>query len=205
MKECIFVVDPMCSWCYGFSSVLESVRETYKEKYIFSLVVGGLRTKGQMVWNSESKEYLRAHWREVSHKTGEEFSDLLFEKTLFEYDTYPACKAVVTVRECFGMQNAFGYLYLLQKVFYQKSQDITQVEILKNIVQDLDLDTSVFENFYSSQRAEVLMQHDFSKARSMGANAFPSVVIIDEEGHMVCQKGYRSFEEMNYILKEYHA
>ena len=25
------------------------------------------------------------------------------------------------------------------------------------------------------------MEHDFSKARSMGANAFPSVVIIDEE------------------------
>jgi len=40
------------------------------------------------------------------------------------------------------------------------------------------------------------MQHDFSKARSMGANAFPSVVRIDEDGHMVCMNGYRSLKEI---------
>ena len=45
------------------------------------------------------------------------------------------------------------------------------------------------------------MEHDFAKARSMGANAFPSVVIIDEEGHMVAQKGYRSLLEMQTLLK----
>jgi hypothetical protein len=40
------------------------------------------------------------------------------------------------------------------------------------------------------------MQHDFSKARSMGANAFPSIVKIDEDEHMCCQKGYKSLEEI---------
>jgi len=40
------------------------------------------------------------------------------------------------------------------------------------------------------------MQHDFSKARSMGANAFPSVVKIDTDGHMCCQQGYQSIEEI---------
>ena len=50
-----------------------------------------------------------------------------------------------------------------------------------------------------------MMQHDFAKARSMGANAFPSVVIIDEDGHMVCQKGYRTFLEMEKLLKEEDA
>jgi len=45
------------------------------------------------------------------------------------------------------------------------------------------------------------MLHDFAKARSMGATAFPSVVLIDEEGHMVCQKGYKSEEEMRRLLE----
>jgi len=40
------------------------------------------------------------------------------------------------------------------------------------------------------------MQNDFSKARVMGTNAFPSVVKIDEDGHMVCMSGYRSLEEI---------
>jgi putative protein-disulfide isomerase len=205
MKECIFVVDPMCSWCYGFSPVLETVREQYKEKYDFSLVVGGLRTKGQMQWSKEAKAYLQGHWEEVSKKTGQIFSNLLFGKIFFEYDTYPACKAVVSVRECFGMQEAFKYLYLLQEAFYLKGKDVTSIEVLVEILQLLDFDSGLFETFYRSDRAELLMQHDFAKACSMGANAFPSLVIIDEDGHMVCQKGYRDLTEMNNLLKDNDA
>jgi len=32
-----------------------------------------------------------------------------------------------------------------------------------------------------------------------------SVVIIDEDGHMLCQKGYRSLEEMKQLLGENDA
>ena len=57
-------------------------------------------------------------------------------------------------------------------------------------------DKEKFLEFYESERAEVLMKHDFAKARSMGANSFPSVVKIDKQGHIVYQKGYRSLEEV---------
>jgi hypothetical protein len=30
----------------------------------------------------------------------------------------------------------------------------------------------------------------------MGANSFPSVVKIDKEGHMVCQKGYMTTDRI---------
>jgi len=40
------------------------------------------------------------------------------------------------------------------------------------------------------------MKHDFSKARSMGANSFPSVVKIDRDGHMMCQNGYKTVEDI---------
>jgi hypothetical protein len=53
-----------------------------------------------------------------------------------------------------------------------------------------------FLEFYKSDRAELLMQHDFSKARSMGANAFPSVVKIDKDGHMMCQSGYQEIDKI---------
>lgn len=199
-KELLFVVDPMCSWCWGFAPVMESLRETMSEEYNFSLVLGGLRTKGEMSWDERSKAYLQGHWKQVAQRTGQLFSNSLFEKESFDYDTYPACKAVVTVRELFGMQHAFTYLHTIQEAFYAKGEDITNNAML-NALLDPSLDSTSFKTFFESERAEVLMQHDFSKARSMGANAFPSVVIIDEEGHMVCQKGYRSFQEINKLLK----
>lgn len=199
-KEILFVVDPMCSWCWGFAPILEKLRDTMSETYTFSLVLGGLRTKGEMSWDGRSKVYLLGHWEQVSQRTGQAFSGRLFENDSFDYDTYPACKAVITVRELFGMQHAFTYLHTIQEAFYTRGEDITKIDILNNLL-DETLDSRLFKTFFESDKAQILMEHDFSKARSMGANAFPSVVIIDEEGHMICQKGYRSLLEMQKLLK----
>ena len=201
-KELLFVVDPMCSWCWGFAPVMEELRINFESEYTFSLVLGGLRTKGEMSWDERSKAYLQGHWEQVAQLTGQVFSNSLFEKASFEYDTYPACKAVITVREQFGMQYAFRYLHTIQEAFYAKGKDITNIDILNDLL-DESLDSESFKTFFESDRAELLMEHDFAKARSMGANAFPSVVIIDEEGHMICQKGYRSLLEMNRLLKQH--
>ena len=193
MTELIFVVDPMCSWCWGFHPVIEKLRKEYKDNYKFSLVVGGLRTKGQMLWNEESRKYLSHHWDTVAKKTGQPFLPNILNKTHFEYDTYPACKAVVTVRELWGNEEAFKYLSKIQYAFYAEGRNITEEETLRIYVMQ---DKELFSNFYQSPRAETLMQNDFSKARAMGANAFPSIVKIDEDGHMVCKKGYQTIEEI---------
>ncbi len=201
-KELIFVLDPMCSWCWGFAPVIEALHTGLHEKYTFSLVLGGLRTKGQMPWDESAKGYLKGHWEQVAQRTGQAFSDRLFEKESFDYDTYPACKAVITVRELFGMESAFSYLHTIQEAFYTRAEDITNMDVLIGLLERPESDKNVFRTFYESERAQLLMEHDFAKARSMGANAFPSVVVIDEEGHMVCQKGYRDLQEMKTLLED---
>jgi putative protein-disulfide isomerase len=202
-KEIIFVVDPMCSWCWGFSPVIEALRKS--DAFTFSLVLGGLRGTGEMAWDESSKRYLQGHWEQVAKSTGQPFSDTLFENDHFDYDTYPACKAVLSVRELFGMQKAFEYLHSIQKAFYVRGQDITQPEVLIDLLDSIDVDVEKFDTFYKSERAQTLIEHDFAKARSMGANAFPSVVMIDKEGHMDCQKGYRNLAEMKKLLKDTNA
>jgi len=193
MPELIFVIDPMCSWCWGFHPVMEELRHTYSDTYKFTLVVGGLRTSGQMIWNEQSKTYLKQNWDAVAKRTGQPFSQELLKKPIFDYDTYPACKAIITVRELWGDKASFHYLSAIQKAFYTEGIDITSPDILSSYITQ---EKEKFQAFYTSQRAEILMQHDFSKARSMGANAFPSVVKIDEDGHMVCMNGYRSLKEI---------
>ncbi|MDD3591676.1 MAG: DsbA family protein [Sulfurovum sp.] len=190
----IFVIDPMCSWCWGFHPVMERFRAMYCDRYAFSLVVGGLRTKGAMEWDEAAKFRLKATWRQVTETTGQQFTEKLFERDNFEYDTYPACKAVVTVRELWGDDASFAYLGKIQSAFYLDGADITALQTLKRLIDSGKQEA--FAVFFESERAEVLMRHDFSKARSMGANVFPSVVRIDSDGHMVCRKGFQRFDEI---------
>ena len=193
MPQLIFVIDPMCSWCWGFHPIIEELRLKHPDKYQYSLVVGGLRTTGQMHWNTQNKAYLAQNWNAVTTKTGQPISHTLLNKSTFDYDTYPTCKAIVTIRELWGETAAFEYLTLIQKAFYTQGIDITDVATLSSYITQ---DKEAFLDFYHTDRAQLLMQHDFSKARSMGANSFPSVVKIDEDGHMVCMSGYRSLEEI---------
>jgi len=192
MTQLIFVLDPMCSWCWGFHPVIEELRKHYSDRFSFSLVVGGLRTKGQMPWTDESKEYLLQNWNAVAQQTKQPFNFLLLNKECFDYDTYPACKALVCVRELWGEEASFEYLEKIQTRFYKEGEDITSVDVLLLDVKNKEM----FLAFYKSKRAEILMRHDFAKARSMGANSFPSVIKIDKDGHMVCQRGYQTLDKI---------
>lgn len=191
--ELIFIIDPMCSWCWGFHPVIEALRKNYNEHYTFSLVVGGLRSSGEMKWDTQSKTYLKQNWDAVEQATSQTFNPKLLNLQYFDYNTYPACKAIVTVRELWGESVAFEYLSTIQSAFYTQGIDITSVNILSSYVVK---NKEAFISFYQSEQAELLMKHDFSKSRSMGANAFPSTVKIDKSGHMICLSGYRSIEEI---------
>ncbi len=89
MKKLIFVVDPMCSWSWGFHPVIKELRSNYSDEFNLSLVMGGLRTTGDMKWDRESKDYLQNNWEAVNKKTGQPFSAKILIKDDFNYDTYP--------------------------------------------------------------------------------------------------------------------
>ena len=134
----------MCSWCWGFHPIIDTLRKNHHDQYKFSLVVGGLRSSGQMLWNDESKAFLKTHWDSVAQRTGQPFSPKLLNRTNFDYNTYPACKAIVTVRELWGEALAFDYLSKIQYAFYAEGKDITSLEVLTPISQKIKKSLKIF-------------------------------------------------------------
>ena len=72
-KDTLFYIgDPMCSWCYGFSSELDKVKSVMFD-IPFKIILGGLRANGTETFG-ELKEFLSEHWREVHLNTKQPFS-----------------------------------------------------------------------------------------------------------------------------------
>jgi len=198
-KEIIAVMDPMCSWCWGFEKELEKLRSFIGDDVKMSIILGGLRGKKSKVWDDSFKAFLSKHWNEVHAKTLQKFNFTLLNKAEFDYNTEPSCRAVVTVRE---MDNSkvFTVFNALQKAFYEESKDITCKDVISAIIENNGIDKEKFLALFISAKMIEKTEADTYKARSMGANAFPSLVFIDEEGHLSVLKGYRTFQEIQKYM-----
>ena len=97
-REILIIVDPMCSWCWGFSPVLRAIDEAYNSFAPIYPIVGGLRPLTSDPMNDRAKEEIQQHWKNVNEVSGQTFDFTFFDRKDFIYDTEPACRALVTVR-----------------------------------------------------------------------------------------------------------
>jgi len=117
----IYFGDPMCSWCYGFSPEMEKAIDSLSSEVDFQMVMGGLRP-----YNTETMkdlgDFLQHHWEEVGSRSGQSFSYEILKDTSFVYDTEPACRAVVLMREL-KPEKEFEFFHKVQNAFYFKNKN----------------------------------------------------------------------------------
>lgn len=198
MLKIIYVADPMCSWCWGFAPEFSKLREYLKDKAEFSLLLGGLRDGH--AWDDAFREFLRAHWEQVHLKTGQPFSGKLLEKSSFNYSTEPACRALCIVRQL-APTRLFEVFEALQAAFYRDGMDMTNKTAIVRIINKTGIDGGEFSKQFDMHASIEAARSDRFKARAYGASAFPSLVVIDEEGHLSVLRGYRRFEELKRLLQ----
>jgi putative protein-disulfide isomerase len=73
-----YAADPMCSWCWGFSSVIEAIGKAYHDRLTVTLVMGGLRPGMVTPITPAERDEIFHHWHEVRRRTGHVF---MFEGT----------------------------------------------------------------------------------------------------------------------------
>ena len=129
-RRLLYVMDPMCSWCWGFAPVANALVEQAQAAGVdVHLIVGGLRTGSGSALEPTTRRYILEHWQAVTEATGQPFK---IEGALpdgFVYDTEPACRALVTARSL-APDCAWKLLGLIQHAFYAEGRDVTHASVL---------------------------------------------------------------------------
>ena len=180
-----YFADPMCSWCWGFSPVIETLRDEYRERMKIALVLGGLRHEATPM-TAAGREDILHHWHEVQARTGQPFR---FDDALppgFVYDTEPACRAVVTVG---GIDPAriFAMFKAIQSAFYAEGRDVTQPGVLAELAAGIGVERAAFVRDFGSDETRARTQAHFRQARQAGVRGFPTLIV--QQGaqlHPVC-------------------
>lgn len=196
----IYIGDPMCSWCYGFGVPLGQLLSRFPDVPV-QLVLGGLRAYNTQVMGDALKDKLRGAWAGVAQRSGQPFSPALFERNDFVYDTEPACRAVVTVRE-HAPQLALAMYHAIQQAFYADGMDTTKAAVLGEIWDEVHGRTKEawghidFLRDFESADMRQRTREDFAQAQRWGVRGFPTLLAVVNGQAQILTNGYAEAETL---------
>ncbi|WP_176517091.1 DsbA family protein [Pseudomonas faucium] len=195
----LYVMDPMCSWCWGFAPVAAALIAQAAEAGVPTrLVLGGLRSGGSAL-DASTRRYILEHWQAVSEATGQPFR---FDGAMpdgFVYDTEPACRALVTAREL-DAERVWPLLALIQASFYEQGVDVTTAPHLVELAERAGFDRALFAEAFARADLRAATAADFSWVQDLGIAGFPTL-LAERNGQLaLLTNGYQPLESLQPLL-----
>jgi putative protein-disulfide isomerase len=195
----IYFADPMCSWCYGFSPELTQVLDQLDDSTGFSIVLGGLRPYGTETM-AQLGDFLQEHWQEVNERSEQIFNYDILKEDAFVYDTEPACRAVVLMRQL-QPDRAFDFFKAVQKAFYQENKNTNRTETYVELAKDFGIEPNTFRTAFESEDIKTLVKKDFTQSAQLGIRGFPTLVLQQGENYYLISNGYMTAEQVADRIK----
>jgi putative protein-disulfide isomerase len=196
----LYVMDPMCSWCWGFAPVAHALIEQAQAAGVeLHLVVGGLRTGNSAALEPSTRRYILEHWQAVADATGQPFNFTGALPEGFVYDCEPACRAIVAAR-ALAPQKTWGLLKLIQHAFYAEGRDVTQSSVLVELAEQAGLPRAEFAAAFDSVEQQAATAADFTWVQDLGIAGFPTL-LAERNGQLaLLTNGYQPLEPLSELL-----
>lgn len=201
-KSLIYVVDPMCSWCWGFSPVIEEILRRYRDQVTFEVLLGGLRPGNTERFDEPRRAYILSHWHAVHEQTGQPFNFNFHPQPSFVYDTEPPSRAMMVVRQL-AQDKELVFLKSVQEAFYVKNNDVTDAEVLADLASTQGIDRDRFLKRFHDSAIKQSVWQEFDRARQLGVSGFPSLLGQNGNAHIRFTQGYQPTGMLVPIIGEW--
>jgi putative protein-disulfide isomerase len=178
MKPILYYVhDPMCSWCWGFSSTLEALIAALPEGIEFRRLLGGLAADTDKPMSDETRAMVQASWQRIeANIPGIKFNFDFWEKCQPRRSTYPACRAVLAARRQ-GRDDDMNKA--IQTAYYQQARNPSDDSTLLELAAELGMDVEQFRADLYSDEIQNALEAEITLARELFVDSYPSLVLKD--------------------------
>jgi len=183
----IYVVDPMCSWCWAFKPELAQFLKQHPELNL-QLILGGLAPDSNAPMPAAQQAQIEQIWYQIAQQTGVEFNHQFWRENSPRRSTYPACRAVIAAELINGL--GLEMLSAIQQAYYLNAQNPSDTEVLVELARELGIDPEAFERALSSNEIQQEFDKHLQHARSLGVSGFPALVVQLEGRYHPLALGY---------------
>lgn len=174
----------MCSWCFGFKSVLDKLTKELTRHIEIKYVLGGLAADCDDSMPEHMQSSIKSNWQQI-------------EKTIpnvqFNYEfwnicnprrsTYAACRAVIAAKK----QNLkFEYIMIkaIQDAYYLHAKNPSNYNVLYDLADEIGLIKQQFIVDIHSDSLNNDLIKQIQQSRSIGASSFPSLFLSVDESYI---------------------
>ena len=173
------VVDPMCSWCWGFAPVWREFVSEIPESVAVVDLMGGLAPDNEAPMDSAMRQYVQDAWGAVKARTGAEFNFEFWNKCEPKRSTYPACRAVIAAGE--QASGARSLMYdAIQRAYFLEARNPSDAEALECVAGEIGLDRKQFSEDLGSDHINRIFQLELESVAKLGVSGFPTIVVKRE-------------------------
>ena len=195
----IYVMDPICGWCYGNIDNTMNLFNDFKDRVAFEVLPGGMWSGSNTRIQSVSMmNYFLKHDAVITERTGIQFGeayiDFIRNRHDVVLDSEVPSRAIVTINKIAPhLTVPFTVEILRARYFYGK--DLNLDETYSVALANLHIDEKQFFYSFNTDELKTATQHTFRKAASY-ARSYPTMLAEKDGQVYLLEQGYATYEEL---------
>lgn len=173
----LYVMDPMCAWCYGFEPELEEFLKKHSSLEV-DFIMGGLAPDTHYPMDEKLKQSISSYWYEIEKTARVTFNHDFWKLNTPYRSTYSACRAVIAA-EYLKEKSAHQMVKSIQSAYYLEAKNPSLEKTLIACACSIGLDKNQFLEAFKSEKIEQRFQEHLRLTYELKARAFPALFYIN--------------------------
>lgn len=203
MARIIYLYDPLCGWCYGFSPVIKKLSEDYSRQYDFTVISGGMIPHEKSGSINEIAPFIKDAYKTVEENTGIKFGETFIREILMPGNAVLNSEKpsrAVTICKMLKPEQTIAFVHDLQRAFYFYGKDLQDDATYRPLASAFNIDEDLFMKMLNEPEVAKKTQEDYQYAASLNVSGFPTLLYQNEDTMLVLSRGYASYTEVKERL-----
>ena len=172
-----YIHDPMCSWCWGFRTVWDQVRDVLQGRLHIQYVLGGLAPDTDQPMSESMRISIHDTWKKIQQEIpGTEFNYKFWTECMPRRSTYPSCRAVIA---CKMQQPELEkeMILAIQQAYYLQARNPSDEKVLLQLAVEVGLNAKKFISDLHSDKCQSELERELLLTRKLYVSSFPALVL----------------------------
>lgn len=198
----IYVYDPLCGWCYGFTPVVMQFQQLHSGAMEFDILSGGMIVGDNRHPFSTMAAYIQREHTNVEEMTGVKFGTAFLEKLLPSEEMMDSEKPSValTVFKAYQPENAISFAHDMQHALNYDGLSLNLDTTYRKLIRKYSLPEDEFIDRLHNEHLRYETNQEFQLVQNWGITGFPAAILDTGKQLYLCARGYTPLDRLQQTV-----